>query len=168
MPISISDLRLEAQKGDRRVANSLSEAQRSRVPTAFLCHAHKDRPLVQGVANLLNEAGWRVYVDWMDGSMPDKPNRETADKIKKRIRELDFFLFLATSNSMESRWCPWEIGFADPHKYPERLFIIPTKLGLSTSGSEYLELYHRIDLRSDGTLAVMSPGQIFGTRLRDL
>ena len=82
MPISMSDLRLEARMRDRQVAKSLSEAQRNRVTTAFLCHAHKDRGLVQGVVNLLSKAGWRVYVDWMDTSMPSKPNRVTADKIK--------------------------------------------------------------------------------------
>jgi hypothetical protein len=104
----------------------------------------------------------------MDGSMPSKPNRVTADKIKKRIRDLDYFLFLATSNSMDSRWCPWEIGYADPHKYPEKLLIIPTREGYSTHGSEYLELYRRIDLRRDGSLAAIDPGYTVGTELRNL
>lgn len=168
MPISMTDLRLQARMSDQQIAKSLSEAQRNRITTAFLCHAHKDRALVQGVVNLLRQAGWRVYVDWMDGSMPSNPNRITADKIKKRIRDLDYFLFLATSNSMDSRWCPWEIGYADSHKYPERMLIIPTRDGASTQGSEYLELYRRIDLRSDGTLAAMDPGSSFGTNLINL
>ena len=103
MPLSMTDLRSEGRLGDHQIAKSLSDAQRNRITTAFLCHAHKDRLLVQGVVNLLRKSGWRVYVDWMDGSMPNKPNRVTADKIKKRIRELDYFLFLATSNSMDSR-----------------------------------------------------------------
>ena len=99
MPISMTDIRLQARMGDRRVAKSLAEAQQNRLTTAFLCHSHQDRDLVQGLINLLTRAGWHVYVDWMDSSMPTKPNRTTADKIKKRIRELDYFLFLATSNS---------------------------------------------------------------------
>lgn len=168
MPVSTTDLRFEARMGDQQIAKSLSEAQRSRITTAFLCHAHKDRALVQGVINLFRKAGWRVYVDWMDGSMPSKPNRVTADKIKKRIRDLDYFLFLATSNSMDSRWCPWEIGYADPHKYPEKLLIIPTREGYSIHGSEYLELYRRIDLRRDGSLAAIDPGYTVGTELRNL
>jgi hypothetical protein len=153
---------------DQRVAKSLSEAKLKNVSTAFLCHAHKDRDLVLGVVNLLSKAGWRVYVDWMDGSMPSKPNRVTADKIKKRIRDMDYFLFLATSNSMTSRWCPWEIGYADPYKYPENLLIIPTRDSYSTHGNEYLDLYRRIDLRSDGALAAIDPGSSFGTELRNL
>jgi len=104
----------------------------------------------------------------MDDSMPEKPNRTTADRIKQRIRDLDYFLFLATSNSITSRWCPWEIGFADPHKYPEKLLIIPTVDGLVVHGSEYLELYRKIDFRKDGTVAAFDPGSFYGTDLRNL
>lgn len=168
MPISITDIRLQARMGGRRVAKSLAEAQQNRLTTAFLCHSHQDRDLVQGLINLLTRAGWHVYVDWMDSSMPTKPNRTTADKIKKRIRELDYFLFLATSNSVSSRWCPWEIGYADPHKYPEKLLIIPTREGTVTHGSEYLDLYRRIDVRTDGSFAAVDPGALYGTDLRNL
>ena len=168
MPISLSDIRIESRLNERQVSKSIYEARANKVKTAFLCHSHKDRSLVTGISNLLIKAGWRIYIDWLDGSMPNKPNRDTANKLKKRIREMDYFLFLATSNSVNSRWCPWEIGYADTHKYPERLMIIPTRDGSTEHGSEYLQLYRRIDLRSDGTLAAIDPGLSFGTALRDL
>jgi len=168
MPISLTDIRIESRLSERHVSKSLYEARASKIRTAFLCHSHKDKSLVQGVSNLLIKAGWRVYVDWQDGSMPSKPNRVTADKLKKRIREMDYFLFLATSNSVNSSWCPWEIGYADPLKYPDRLLIIPTREDATEHGSEYLQLYRRIDLRSDGTLAAIDPGLSFGIALRDL
>lgn len=37
----------------------------------------------------------------------------TPATIKQKIRDLTSFLFLATPNSIASRWCPWEIGYAD-------------------------------------------------------
>lgn len=94
-------------------ARTLTEARPLGFKTAFLCHSHKDQDLVKGLITLLVEAGWQIYVDWADSSMPETPNRQTAGKIKKRIEDYYFFLFLATANSMASRWCPWEIGYAD-------------------------------------------------------
>lgn len=47
MPVSMTDLRFKSRMADQQIAKSLSEAQRSRMTTAFLCHAHKDRSLVQ-------------------------------------------------------------------------------------------------------------------------
>jgi hypothetical protein len=107
---------------------------------------------------LLEEAGWHVYVDWADGAMPETPTRETAVQIQRKIVDLDFFLFLATANSMRSRWCPWEIGYADGKKPINRILILPTADGAVTHGSEYLQLYRRIDLSAARRLAVWRPG----------
>ena len=97
---------------------------------------------------LLEEQGIDLYVDWKDHSMPAVTNAETAKNIQARIKRSDLFLFLATSDSMSSRWCPWEIGYGDAsHK---KVIIIPTSDGYHEYGSEYLSLYAKID---DGTLA---------------
>lgn len=168
MPITMENIRLADAAGDQRGARSAMEAKQQGKATAFLCHSHQDRGHVLGVVNLLTKAGWRVYVDWMDQSMPTKPNRDTATKIKDRIRQLDYFLFLATSNSMNSKWCPWEIGYADTHKFPEKLLVIPTNERGTTHGNEYLDLYRRIDVRPDGLLGAIDPGSEYGTLLRDL
>lgn len=113
--------------------------------TAFLCHSHLDEQLVKGLIVEFSRRGVKLYVDWLDTSMPDTPNKETAVKLQLRIKQADMFLFLATRNSMHSRWCPWEIGYADGiGKVPH---ILPTVDQYSvTHGSEYLELYPRIDI----------------------
>lgn len=123
-----------------------------------MCHSHLDKVLVQGLVTLLDEAGWRAYVDWTDPEMPASPNRETASRIDLKIRECDFFLFLATSNSMGSRWCPWEIGLAHGTKQNERIVICPTSEGSTTHGNEYLDLYRRLELSDLRQLAVWQPG----------
>jgi len=115
--------------------------------------------LAKGMTQLLTEAGWRIYIDWQDAEMPETPNRETAQRIQQKIVDLEYFLFLATSNSMSSRWCPWEIGYADGKKDIDRILVIPTTDGVRTYGNEYLQLYRRVDLSDKGALAVWQPGQ---------
>ena len=121
--------------------------------TAFLCHSHKDQRLAKGVQGYLQDKGWQVYIDWEDLSMPDQPNRATAERIKKRIRELTWFLFLATENSTASRWCPWEIGYADGTKKGRAIQILQTRDNNGQYfGNEYLQLYDRVELSQGGRL----------------
>lgn len=70
---------------------------------AFLSHSHKDATLALGVQEMLKNQGWDVYIDWQDQTMPDTPDGETAFNIKVAIVRADWFLFLATQNSMASR-----------------------------------------------------------------
>jgi len=134
--------------------------------TAFLCHSHNDLQLVKGLIVLFKEAGVELYIDWQDTSMPNSPNATTAKKIQLKIRESDLFIFLATENSKNSRWCPWEIGFADSSA--KKIYIIPTHDTNNYYGNEYLELYPRIDEGSSETksgLALFKPGNDKGSWL---
>ena len=149
MPIRQSDLRNYSEVATIR--KSLQEATSEGKPTAFLSHSHKDAPLAKGVQGFLQANGWEIYIDWQDTSMPDKPNRETAERIQQKIRSLELFLFLATSNSMSSRWCPWEVGYADGTKEIDSILVIPTQdVAGTVHGNEYMQLYRRIDLASSG------------------
>jgi hypothetical protein len=164
MAIGIDILRLAASRFTARrftvEAHSLDEARRLGVKTAFLCHSHHDADLAKGLVQLLSEAGWRIYIDWQDAAMPDTPNGQTAQRIKQKISDLNYFLFLATRQSMASRWCPWEIGIADGEKPHDRILIVPTRGDdAQTHGNEYLQLYRRVDLTDREELAVWQPGQ---------
>jgi len=123
-----------------------------------------------GMESLLQAAGWNVYIDWRDGSMPTSSSRETASKIKDRIKAAVYFLFLATPNSVVSRWCPWEIGYADGVKPIDNLFVIPTSdRDGNHYGNEYLQLYRQIDFSKADELAAWMPGQdTGGVRVRAL
>ncbi len=115
--------------------------------TAFLSHSHLDRRLAEGIQVYLNGEGWNVYIDWMDDSMPDQISSATAERLQAKILENDYFLLLATQNSCRvSRWCPWEIGYADGKKLRTKILIIPTQDDNGYEyGSEYLGLYRRIE-----------------------
>jgi len=151
MAFSQQKLRAAANRSYKiSVAKSLNEAKINKKQTAFLCHSHKDRVLAQGLQTLLKEDGWDVYIDWQDNEMPSDPNKETATQIKSRILETDWFLFLATSNSTASRWCPWEIGYADAVKSLDNILIIPTSDDNGKHyGNEYLQLYKKVDEASN-------------------
>ena len=77
-----------------------------------------------------------------------------------------FFLFLATANSMASRWCPWELGYADGHKSLDRIAIVPTFDGTTTHGNEYLQLYRRVDVTNAGELLWVPAGSNQGQYVR--
>jgi TIR domain len=148
-----------------KVANS---KQLSTKKSAFLCHSHKDEDLVKGLIILFQEQGIDLYVDWKDHTMPETPNGQTAKNIQSRIRQSDLFLFLASANSKQSRWCPWEIGYADSSQ--KRIYILPTSDGTSSYGNEYLELYPHIDIgkskeNNQTGYAVFQPGNTNGTWL---
>jgi hypothetical protein len=132
-----------------RVNHSFAGQSRSRVGqlTAFLSHSHQDALLALRLQEMLKIAGWDVYIDWQDTIMPATPDGETAFNIKVAIVRVDWFLFLATQNSMASRWCPWEICFADGKKAHDRIAIIPTEDNQGNFyGNEYLNLYSSIDV----------------------
>ena len=136
--------------------------------TAFLCHSHRDSALAEGLQALLAQQGVALYIDWQDATMPTEPDRETAVRLQQRIKACDWFLFLATANSMASRWCPWELGYADGQKPLDRIAIVPTSDGKSTHGNEYLQLYRRVDASSAGDLLWVPAGSNQGQYLRSV
>ena len=159
MPVSQATLLNFAAKAPmQKSAEVINFAKASRKQTAFLSHSHKNADLAKGVQAFLQAEGWDVYIDWEDSGMPESPNRETAERIQAKIRDLNWFLFLATKNSTESRWCPWEIGYADGVKKYENILIIPTSDGNKTHGNEYLELYRRIEVADAGGYGAFPPG----------
>ena len=146
MAIKLSTLRSAASRSSRIVvAKSLYEAASMKKQTAFLCHSHMDQELAKGLQVLMKENGWDIYIDWQDNDLSSSPDKETARKIQNKIKQTDWFLFLATSNSIVSRWCPWEIGYADSVKNFENILIIPTEDDRGNwYGNEYLQLYKMI------------------------
>lgn len=147
MAIKAKDLRSASSRSGRVVvAKSLNEARSKKQITGFLCHSHKDQDLAKGLQVMLKENGWDIYIDWEDHEMPSTPNIETATRIKSKINDTDWFLFLATNNSTQSRWCPWEIGYADSTKGYKKILIVSIEDDSGNwYGNEYLQLYKYID-----------------------
>lgn len=147
MTINQLDLQLAAVRNHTSSQKTKLYSQK----TGFLSHSHKDRNLALGLQQWLREQGMDLYIDWQDASMPKSPDATTADRIRTVIRNANVFLFLGTNNSMVSRWCPWELGFADGVKRNEQIAIIVTRDASGNYyGNEYLHLYRRIDQPTAG------------------
>ena len=134
--VSLSSVLHEA-KSESRI---LSET------TIFLSHSHTDKEWVEKIVVFFRKLGIRVYVDWMDSAMPPVTNSETAIRIREKIKSNKKFILLATDTAIASKWCNWELGFGDAHKYIEHIALVPiADNSTSWNGAEYLRIYPRIE-----------------------
>src|SRR5438270_1000981 len=64
----------------------------------FLSHAIADAEIVLGARSILQRLGYSVYVDWIVDTEMDRSRvtPETATKLKKRMRQCESLLYLAT------------------------------------------------------------------------
>ena len=117
-------------------------------PSIFISHKHGELDYVFRLQNLLEQFGFTGWVDWQDNSMPKETSGETALKLKEKILKSDKFILLATNAAIESKWCNWEVGFADAHKYIEHIALLPLKKDNGNFvGEEYLQIYPSIQIR---------------------
>lgn len=115
--------------------------------STFLSHSSKDEDLVVGAIRVLEGHGAKVYVDEIDPEMPPYTSDETAALLKTRIHQTSRFVLLASKNSKDSRWVPWELGVADGDKGLSRIALFPASDSSSEkdwASWEYLGLYRRI------------------------
>ncbi|WP_084182730.1 toll/interleukin-1 receptor domain-containing protein [Nevskia soli] len=146
----------------------------STTTSTFLSHSSKDDDLVVGAIKVLRNHGANVYIDEVDPSMPPYTTEETAELLKSRIQHSKRFVLLASANSKESRWVPWELGIADGYKGTRGIALFPAVDSQSEDWAswEYLGLYRKIvwgEIRGrQGSLwMVLDTKRNTGTPLRD-
>ena len=83
----------------------------------FLSHAYADRAVVIGVYHKLKGLGFSLYVDWIHDPQLNRSNvtPATANLVRKRMRQCDSLFYITTSDSVYSKWMPWETGYFDGH-----------------------------------------------------
>jgi len=150
---------------------SSTETQMVYVPNRtriFLSHRHNDEKVVLAIKGYLYDQGIEVYIDWLDPSMPKITNADTAKNLKDRLREAKRFILLATDNSLQSIWIPWELGLADGIKGMESIAIMPiTKDPYNWKEREYYRIYNTLKIGESGGLEIFYPNNIKGIPLRD-
>lgn len=144
-----ADLLGFAQKLQFNEQASLRKRAEDRSPAGatFLSHSSQDKELLVGAIRVLEGAGATVYVDKKDPTLPPYTSKETASTLKTRIHQSRKFVLLASANSKESRWVPWELGIADQAKGLDRVAIFPAverQADAAWTKWEYLGLYDRI------------------------
>lgn len=115
--------------------------------SVFLSHKHTDRSLMLKIKTLLQHLGISVYIDWLDGGMTASTSGRTAQILKRKIREYDKFILVATDGAIASKWCNWELGLGDAEKYnKEKIALFPIRQeNRNWSGAEYLQIYPTIE-----------------------
>ena len=114
--------------------------------SVFISHSHKNSDLVEYLVALLTKLKVEVYVDWMDDELSYPPSSKTAIKIKNMINANKKFILLATNEGIESKWCNWELGIGDVHKYIDHIALLPVADNSGNwIGNEYLRLYPYVD-----------------------
>lgn len=114
----------------------------------FLSHASKDADLILGVKAILENLGYKVYVDWIEDSQLDRSRvtPDTAELLRVRMRQSNSLIWVATEAASESKWMPWELGYFDGFK-PKQVAILPLVDNPTDvfKGQEYLALYPVVD-----------------------
>jgi hypothetical protein len=114
----------------------------------FLSHSHKDKELAAWARDFFARFGKDVYVDWWDPDMPTGPNAETADRLRKKMKnEKSKFVLLATENAVDCEWVSWELGYADGVKRASAIATFPIAAKPNQwAGNTYMLLYPRIEM----------------------
>lgn len=141
---------------EQRITEALNFSTRDRFDL-FISHSYLNRNQVATLVELFKEAGYSVYVDWINDNNSLNRNYVTTDtalKIRKRVTQCNGMAYVATSEASNSKWCPWELGLGDG-LLNHKVCILPI-LRIETNhfkGQEYLGLYNYIEYdkrESDG------------------
>ncbi len=118
----------------------------------FISHKHDELEDLKDVIGFLEKNySVKCYIDSEDGAMPIFTSAETAVKIKDRIQQCDKFILLATNGAINSKWCNWELGYGDAHKFKDNIAIFPfADNEIEFRGQEYLNIYPYIVRRKLG------------------
>lgn len=113
----------------------------------FLSHSITDADLVLGVKRLLEARGLKVYVDWDTDTQLNRStvDSETAELLRRRMRQSASLIYLATEAASTSKWMPWELGYFDGLRSGQ-VAVMPLMDNENDkfSGQEYLGLYPKI------------------------
>jgi len=112
----------------------------------FLSYRRKDREYVEGVVKLLKQIGVTVYVDYLDETLEDRNSKDVATTLRERIGACSKFITLATPDSGNSKWMPWELGLGDRIVNYTNVAVLPlTANEYHWSDQEYGKIYSRIE-----------------------
>ena len=113
----------------------------------FISHSSLDKKLILTLIDLFNNAGYSVYVDWIDDKNLDRNNvsPKTANVIKNRISNCRGLSYIATRNIVNSKWCPWELGLADGILNGKSCILLVMEKSSTFKGLKYLGLYPYIE-----------------------
>ena len=114
----------------------------------FLSHSYQDAEVIYGIKTIVEKQGLKVYVDWLEdpGLDQGRVTARTAQILRERMKSCASLVYVHSSNSKESAWMPWELGYFDGLKFGY-VWILPlvSEYDSEFKGQEYLGLYPPIE-----------------------
>lgn len=151
---------------DNILNETIQEQQNRNSFDIFLSHSSKDKQLILGVKQFIEDSGYSVYIDWVDDPQLDRANVnvQTADVLRTRMKQSKFLLYVDSNNANASKWMPWELGYFDGYK-PNKIGILPIRQNPEGyyTGQEYLGLYPKIEKNSLNVLNEFKYAEINGS-----
>ncbi len=136
----------DAKKVLLREAAEFDEAKEYDI---FLSHSYRDADNILCLKKSIEGMGFSTYVDWIEDDQLDrsKVTKDTAKTLRKRIIQCKCLLYVPSENSSNSKWMPWELGFADGKKNGMAAILPILSTNIITDEykeQEYLGLYYYI------------------------
>ena len=114
-----------------------SKEQKMKEYDFFISHSSTDYDSIQLLIESLNKQGNNIYCDWINDTDYLKRHlvgQNTLNVIKKRLDQSKRMIFVVSSNSLESKWCKYELNYFNNQK-KEIVFI--RKEDISDGNFEY-------------------------------
>lgn len=152
-----------ARVAESQIAKSAATAPITADFDIFMSHSYEDAEVIGGLKVLLEQAGFSVYVDWIQDAQLDRSTvtAATADMLRQRMKHCRHLLYATSKASANSKWMPWELGYFDGLRsgHVGILPIVETATD-PFNGLEYLALYPAYEL-----LDFSQYGKQFGRRV---
>jgi len=118
-------VRVEVLVDEAVVAKEVRRQEHKQERVAFISHSSKDKPFVRRLAADLVSSGIRVWLDEQRILVGDS----IPEKIAQGLAESDFFLLVASKNSVASPWVKKELNSALVHEIERRkVTVMPIRL----------------------------------------
>ena len=81
----------------------------------FLSHSYDDARVVIIIKEMLEDLGFKVYVDWIEDDHLNrgKVTSQTAAILRRRMDRCLSLIYLTSQSAESSLWMPWELGYMD-------------------------------------------------------
>lgn len=122
-----------------------SPLERMKKYDLFLSHSFRNKEDLLKMKAILNSSNLNIYLDWVndkDELLREKSCTDTAKVLTERIKACKAILYIHTPESLDSKWTPWELGFASALGKPIYVYY----LSHSDVDPEYLQLYKEVTL----------------------
>lgn len=140
----------------------MTRATRRRMPASdadhaggkqiFLSHSSADTPSLTALVRHWRELRFSVFADFEDPYLVEAAREKrvdaaVSDHLRRRIRQCTIFVFVASRQSIQSGWMPWELGLAHGAVGRVHIYRLDDTDLSAVPGREYLSLYedHEFD-----------------------